>query len=432
MLRPGSTYGGGAVTLQSGSVVSIIDTTFIENVDEVVTNTNNPGHDVFVYSDIPAQGNPLLYFINSKVGAGANRYGFHSSCLPSNGCGIQSCTAAPTQCQDNGYNNANIKCLDKSNTYEGVKCYQLPTNAIWKWGEMPPAPVSKSHGGRIVLFNNTLIGFGGLSPQRSNDVYMFNLKTRLWLQPTTSGMPPSIRCDHSVTLWNDSLVVFGGNNHPTNYNDLYFLNGKNTAQGDSLQRLDTMSLVVCAFTAWSGLFFVLYPYCTAEDNLSCYMLMWLVFSVNVAFLVYCASLFRKKVYNALRNRLCRSRGVEGSGIGGVGKTLSKHVVEIEMSRGTSVHTNPLKYRRSFVEKQETENPMFGASMTMDPVSTVARRSARQIAMEEKTSNRVSRLRRVRESQRSQGEESCVKEMSDEDVLEDGIFVKNPMIEHFKK
>ena len=203
--------------------------------------------------------------------------------------------------------------------------------------------------------------------------------------------------------------------------------GKNTAQGDSLQRLDTMSLVVCAFTAWSGLFFVLYPYCTAEDNLSCYMLMWVVFSVNIAFLVYCGSLFRKKVYNALRNRFCRSRGVDGSDIGGVGKKLSKHVVEIEMSRGSNVHTNPLKYRRSFVEKQETENPMFGSSMTMNPVSTVARRSARQSAMEERTSQRVSRLRRIRESQRSQGEESCVKEISDEDVLEEGMFVDNPMV-----
>ena len=98
-----------------------------------------------------------------------------------------------------------------------------------------------------------------------------------------------------------------------------------------------------------------------------------------------------------------------------------------MSRGSSVHSNPLKYRRSFVEKQETENPMFGSSMTINPVSTVARRSARQSAMEERTSKRVSRLRRVRESQRSQGEESCAKEMSDEDVLEDGMFVDNPMI-----
>jgi len=71
--------------------------------------------------------------------------------------------------------------------------------------------------------------------------------------------------------------------------------------------------------------------------------------------------------------------------------------------------------------------VFGTSMTMNPVSTVARRSARQSAMEEMTSNRLSRLRRVRESQRSQAEESCVKEVSDEDMLEDGMFVDNPMI-----
>ena len=43
--------------------------------------------------------------------------------------------------------------------------------------------------------------------------------------------------------------------------------GKNTTQGNSLQRLDTMSLVVCAFTAWSGLFFVLYH--TVRQRIIC-------------------------------------------------------------------------------------------------------------------------------------------------------------------
>ena len=33
-------------------------------------------------------------------------------------------------------------------------------------------------------------------------------------------------------------------------------NGVNTKRGDSLQQLDTLSLLVCLFTAWSGLFFV--------------------------------------------------------------------------------------------------------------------------------------------------------------------------------
>ena len=82
-------------------------------------------------------------------------------------------------------------------------------------------------------------------------------------------------------------------------------NGVNTRRGDSLQQLDTLSLLVCLFTAWSGLFFVLYPYCTAEGNLPCYMLMWLVFSVNIGFLVYCALLFRKKVYNAVAQHCCK-------------------------------------------------------------------------------------------------------------------------------
>ena len=198
-------------------------------------------------------------------------------------------------------------------------------------------------------------------------------------------------------------------------------NGENTKRGDSLQRLDTLSLLVCLFTAWSGLFFVLYPYCTAEGNLPCYMLMWLVFSVNIGFLVYCASLFRKKVYNAVAQHCCKKKREDSDKQGKGGK------VEIEMTRGTTVHTNPLMYRRSFAQIQETENPYFDSSMTVNPVSTVARRSARQIAMEERTSQRLSRLRRARQSQRSQAEESCAKEMSDEDVLEKDMYVDNPMM-----
>merc|ERR1712072_1582656 len=81
--------------------------------------------------------------------------------------------------------------------------------------------------------------------------------------------------------------------------------GINTKRGAALQRLDTMTLLVCLFTAWSGLFFVLYPYCT-EENLPCYMLMWLVFAINTGFLLYCASLFRKKIYNVLVAR-CKKK-----------------------------------------------------------------------------------------------------------------------------
>ena len=138
-------------------------------------------------------------------------------------------------------------------------------------------------------------------------------------------------------------------------------------------------------------------------------------------LVYCASLFRKKVYNAVAQHCCRKEKGDTVKQGKGGK------VEIEMTRGTTVHTNPLMYRRSFAQIQETENPYFDSSITVNPVSTVARRSARQSAMEERTSQRLSRLRRARQSQRSQAEKSCAKEMSDEDVLEEDMYVDNPMM-----
>ena len=149
--------------------------------------------------------------------------------------------------------------------------------------------------------------------------------------------------------------------------------------------------------------------------------MWLVFGVNIGFLIYCASLFRKKVYNAVAQHCCKKKREDSDKQGKGGK------VEIEMTRGTTVHTNPLMYRRSFAQIQETENPYFDSSMTVNPVSTVARLSARQSVMEERTSQRLSRLKRVRESQRRQAEESSAKEMPDEDVLEEDMFVDNPMM-----
>ena len=191
--------------------------------------------------------------------------------------------------------------------------------------------------------------------------------------------------------------------------------GVNSKTGDSLQRLDTLSLLVCLFTAWSGLFFVLYPYCTERDNLSCYLLMWVVFSVNIGFLIYCASLFRKKVYNAIAQR-CK-KNVQGK----QKEANLQGNVEIEMN---SVHANPMVYRRSFVETQETANPVFRASMTTNPVS-LARKSALQSRTEKRTSQRLSRLRKIRNSQLNQAETESYEDALDAALRED-CFVDNPM------
>ena len=107
---------------------------------------------------------------------------------------------------------------------------------------------------------------------------------------------------------------------------------------------------------------------------------------------------RKKVYNAIMQRFCRQKRQEKKA-----KANDKHAkgdkVEIEMSSRTVRHTNPLVYNRSLSRKQEIDNPYHGSSMTTNPISTVAVRSARQSAMKKMTSLRLSRLRILRESQR---------------------------------
>ena len=70
--------------------------------------------------------------------------------------------------------------------------------------------------------------------------------------------------------------------------------------------------------------------------------------------------------------------------------------------------------------------MFGVSETNNSVSNVAKDSVRQSAMEAMTSQRLSRLRRVRDVHFRQSKELHTKKMSNEGVSEDDMFVDNPM------
>ena len=158
--------------------------------------------------------------------------------------------------------------------------------------------------------------------------------------------------------------------------------------------------------------------------------MWVVFIVNVGFLVYCASLFRKKLYNTMAKRCCKSylHGKEQS----ANELGNEKNAERELRRSTS-HTNPLVYRRSFVQTQVVTNPFFSSSITTNPVSSVARRRAVQSNLKARTSLRLSRLRNIKEAQRSKAVAKKGIEMSNvEHELEDavvmkGAFVDNPML-----
>ena len=113
----------------------------------------------------------------------------------------------------------------------------------------------------------------------------------------------------------------------------------------SLQLLDATSLFLLLFTAWSGLFFNLSPYC-GRDEVFCLLTLGVVFLVNLLFFLYCLFLLRTYIKSGVRMVPCSIYK---------GKVARRIRRREESIRG--IHGNPLVYRRSLVEKQEFKNPL---------------------------------------------------------------------------
>ena len=64
--------------------------------------------------------------------------------------------------------------------------------------------------------------------------------------------------------------------------------------GEELQRLDSLTCYVSMITAWSGLFFILFPYCS-DYELGCSILLGFVLLANIAFFFYCVYIFREHI-----------------------------------------------------------------------------------------------------------------------------------------
>jgi hypothetical protein len=107
-----------------------------------------------------------------------------------------------------------------------------------------------------------------------------------------------------------------------------------------LQRFDSMSLFILLLTAWSGLFFGLEMSCGVEQ-ISCLLMLCVVFAANVAFFLLCCWLFRFYFVQQMKRFLCRC--------------LLPPQKKPKSARG-SVHHNPLVYRRSLVASQDFVNP----------------------------------------------------------------------------
>jgi len=62
-----------------------------------------------------------------------------------------------------------------------------------------------------------------------NDTYEFNILTNTWKKYETSGIPPSIRCWHSASIYDNLMIIFGGfywDGHEHYYDDLFTLDLK--------------------------------------------------------------------------------------------------------------------------------------------------------------------------------------------------------------
>ena len=104
--------------------------------------------------------------------------------------------------------------------------------------------------------------------------------------------------------------------------------------------------------------------------------------------MYCASLFRRKVYNLFLQR-CLKRKQSN-------RKENKLEVQDKVKQKESsvdIHTNPLVYRSEFVEVQEVINPHYGFSETRNPLRSASHASVRRV--EKQRSERMQRLMKIR-------------------------------------
>jgi hypothetical protein len=160
--------------------------------------------------------------------------------------------------------------------------------------------------------------------------------------------PPRLSFNRQRKLKNEARKV---SNSPNGNRDV----------GAELQRLDSLSLYVSMMTSWSGLFFILFPYCSKND-IGCGLLLVCTVLTNALFMGYCVTIFRhqivsdtKRLGKILYTSCSCCRKVDPAEVL-ERKQKAKIQKAVEMRR-SDVHGNPLLYRKSFVLEQSTTNPL---------------------------------------------------------------------------
>ena len=109
-------------------------------------------------------------------------------------------------------------------------CFELDiAHLLWEpifadMGNRAPAP-RHGHTFTQVSKSGAAVLFGGAGAGFYNDVFLFDIKTGKWVQPSISGSPPAARAFHTACpLVNGSKVfIFGGTNGSTTFCDLHVI-----------------------------------------------------------------------------------------------------------------------------------------------------------------------------------------------------------------
>lgn len=111
---------------------------------------------------------------------------------------------------------------DYLNTYRDLHIYDTQTH-VWTscmgTGDIP----LERYGHSAVVFENCMYIFGGSNTRRERygDCYSFCLDTKKWTRLVLDGIVPSPRGEHVVSLYDDTMYVFGGLGKNGLLSDLY-------------------------------------------------------------------------------------------------------------------------------------------------------------------------------------------------------------------
>eukprot|EP00944_MAST-04C_sp_MAST-4C-sp1_P000588 g588.t1 len=102
--------------------------------------------------------------------------------------------------------------------YFSILCFALVSyipgrNATPTFRELTTSVIKPSAraGHSSILFDEKMIIFGGDGGQNYNDVWALSAST--WTKLETNGIKPSVRSSHSAVSYNEKMIVFGGSNY---------------------------------------------------------------------------------------------------------------------------------------------------------------------------------------------------------------------------